>query len=121
MFGQETDGSSYVLFPYTPKHSPYCGITGTRLFPKDHSLLPDEVGNRDYMTIVVTKKPIDYNELNKKISQASGSSYAQKVARVIESEAIKNVSFSTTGGTVNVSCDTKGKNMLAVVLEIDKE
>jgi C1A family cysteine protease len=42
ILGQETDGSSYVLFPYTPKHSPYCGITGTRLFPKDHSLLPDK-------------------------------------------------------------------------------
>ena len=34
------DGSSYVLFPYlkpgetVSKHSPYCGITGYRLFPK---------------------------------------------------------------------------------------
>ena len=33
ILGEETDGSSYVLFPYTEKHSPYCGITGTRLFP----------------------------------------------------------------------------------------
>ena len=40
IFGQETDGKSFVLFPYlkqgetVSKHSPYCGITGYRLFPK---------------------------------------------------------------------------------------
>lgn len=120
VFGQETDGSSYVLFPYTPKHSPYCGITGTRLFPKDHSLYPDEIGSRDYMTIIVTKEPIDYNQLNTKISQASGATYAEKVTRALQSDMLKNVNYETSGGTINVSCDTKGKNILAVVLEIDK-
>ena len=53
LFGEETDGSSYVLFPYTEKHSPYCGITGTRLFPSDHSLEADDVGTVDVMAVVV--------------------------------------------------------------------
>ncbi|ULT46065.1 DUF4384 domain-containing protein [Niabella defluvii] len=44
IFGQETNGSSYVLFPYlkpgetVSKHAPYCGITGYRLFPKPNRL-----------------------------------------------------------------------------------
>lgn len=120
VFGQETDGSSYVLFPYTKKHSPYCGITGTRLFPKDHSLLADNIGTRDYMAVVVTKKPIDYNQLNRKISQASGSTYAEKITNALGRDMVQNVQFTTSNGTVNASCDTRGKNALAVVLEIDK-
>lgn len=59
ILGQETDGSSYVLFPYTPKHSPYCGITGTRVFPKDYSMQADNIGNKDFVAIIVTKKPVN--------------------------------------------------------------
>ncbi len=119
VFSQQTNGSSEVLFPYTQKHSPYCGITGTRLFPKDHSLEADDIGTKDFMAVVVTKEPIDYIKLNEQFSQASGSSYAEKIERVLKSEMIKDISLSTSS-TINISCDTKGKNALAVVLEIDK-
>lgn len=120
VLGQEVDKSSYVLFPYTAKHSPYCGITGTRLFPKDYSLLPDEKGDKDYMAIIVSKTPLDYNKLNTKISQASGANYADKITKVIESEMITNAKFSASN-TIDVDCNTNGKNILAVVLEIDKK
>jgi hypothetical protein len=59
VLGMETDGSSYVLFPYTKKHSPYCGITGTRLFPRDYSMMADDVGSKDYVAVVFTAQPID--------------------------------------------------------------
>src|SRR5262249_44434171 len=70
IFGAETNGSSYVLFPYlkpgqtVSKHSPYCGITGYRLFPKNESLEADSIGKRDYMAIVVSTDELDYNQLN---------------------------------------------------------
>jgi hypothetical protein len=51
--GQETDKGSYVLFPYTEKHSAYCEIKGTRMFPKDYSMSPDEIGDRDVMAIFI--------------------------------------------------------------------
>ena len=55
IFGKETDNGSYVLFPYTPKHSAYCGITGTRVFPRDKSMTPDNVGTKDYICVLVSK------------------------------------------------------------------
>ena len=79
IFGQETDGSSYVLFPYlkqgetVSKHSPYCGITGYRLFPKAQSMEADSIGNKDYIAIVVSKDELDYNALNNAISRSSQS------------------------------------------------
>ncbi len=120
VFGQETDGSSYTLFPYTDKHSPYCGITGTRLFPNDHSLEADDLGSKDYMAIVVSKKPFDYNQLNDLINKSPGSTYAEKVQRAIQSQQIPNVKFNSSGETINANANTQGKNILAVVLEIDK-
>lgn len=120
IFGQETDGSSYVLFPYTPKHSPYCGITGTRLFPKDHSLTVDDKGNKDFMAIVVTKQPINYNDLNKAINGSKQTSYQGKVNEALAGSAIRNVQF-TSGN--NISFDTPASNngsAVAVVIAVNK-
>src|SRR5215467_13696177 len=59
VFGKETDGTSYTLFPYPnaddptkTKYSPFCGIAGYRLFPKNKSMVPDSLGNRDFMAVV---------------------------------------------------------------------
>lgn len=119
IFGEETDGSSYVLFPYTPKHSPYCGITGTRLFPKDYSLYADAKGRKDHFAIVVSKQKLDYNLLNKEINKSSGSSYQDKVYNTLKDELIQDVSF-TGGKTVNFSTTSSNQNMVAIVLEIEK-
>ncbi|MCI4668846.1 MAG: C1 family peptidase [Bacteroidia bacterium] len=121
VFGMETDGSSYVLFPYTPQHSAYCGITGVRLFPRDKSLVPDEIGNKDYMAVVVSKRELDYKALNNSINNSRGSSYAEKVNNAIRSRAIPGVKFQ--GGNA-VSFDGKiqgNKDVVAVIMAIDKQ
>ena len=119
VFGQETDGSSYVLFPYTEKHSPYCGITGTRLFPDDHSMTPDQIGNRDYIAVVVSKTPLDWNVLNSRINTSRQGSYLDKVREAIGQQEVPNVKFNAPDA-VEFSCDLSGKNVVATVIEIDK-
>ncbi|MBK6445562.1 MAG: C1 family peptidase [Bacteroidetes bacterium] len=121
VFGQETDGSSYILFPYTPKHSPYCGITGTRLFPKDYSLLPDSIGTKDFMAVVVTKKPIDYTALNEQINKSKQSGYSDKIHEALSGQEVRNIHFTSENGMVRFSTETKGENAVVVVLEIGKK
>lgn len=119
VFGEETDGSSYVLFPYTRKHSPYCGITGTRVFPREESLVADNLGNKDRIAIVVSKKEIDYDRVNQMINNSRQRTYAAKLKEVLGSEQIPNVNFEA-GEAIEFITDTKGKNVVGVVLEIDK-
>ncbi len=119
VFGQESDGSSYVLFPYTEKHSPYCGITGTRLFPKDYSMTPDAIGSRDYIAVLVSKSPLDWNVVNTRINTSRQSSYINRVRDAIGPEEVSNVSFSSPDA-VEFICQLQGKNVVATVIEIDK-
>ncbi len=116
IFGEETDGSSYLLFPYTEKHSPYCGITGTRLFPRDYSMQPDEKGTKDKIAIVITKEPIDYNALNKQISNATGNSYEEKLQNLIGSTPVN----FTGSKTINFKADAKGTDMVYFVIGVNK-
>ncbi|MFK8045153.1 MAG: C1 family peptidase [Crocinitomicaceae bacterium] len=119
VFGEETDGSSYTLFPYTPKHSPYCGITGTRLFPRDYSLYPDNTGKQDHIAIVISKQKLDFNKLNAAINANSGNTYESKVYNTLKNELIENVKFSADG-MISFECDTKQKNAVALILELGK-
>ena len=119
IFGQETDESSYVLFPYTPKHSPYCGITGTRIFPKDYSMEIDAIGERDAMAVVVTEQPIDFKKMNDAINKAASGNLSTKLQNVLSSELTEYSAEATTQG-LHFSRNVGGKNAMFVVLEIQK-
>ncbi len=128
IFGQETDGSSYTLFPYPNKDdatktsfSPFCGITGYRLFPRGKSLVPDNLGNKDVFAVVVTKQAIDWFAINNAISKSSQSSYAAKVADALKQNAINNVRFATgAGGTISFKADNTQQNAVLCVVEVNK-
>ncbi len=120
VFGQETDGSSYVLFPYTEKHSPYCGITGTRLFPKDYSMKADDIGNTDYMAVVVSKSELDYNQLNQMLNNSRQSTYAGKIREALGGQRITDASFKA-GNTVAFDAELNGKNAVGMVIALDKQ
>ncbi|MEL6696415.1 MAG: C1 family peptidase [Bacteroidota bacterium] len=120
VFGMETDGSSYVLFPYTSKHSPYCGLTGVRLFPRDFSMVPDDVGSSDVLAVVVSKRALDFNQLNSAINGARGGNYAEKLNNALGGRLIQGVQYQ--GGN-SVSFDGKingQRDAVAIVMAIDK-
>jgi Papain family cysteine protease len=123
IFGQETDNSSYVLFPYNASHSPYFGVTGYRLFPRKQSLWVDSLGTKDLMAIVVSKQALDYAALNMAINKSTQSSYAGKLNEAISSMAINNVKFnSSSSGNIYFKADaTEQKNVIGCIVEIDKQ
>ena len=128
IFGQETDGSSYTLFPYPDKtdgtktaFSPYCGITGYRLFPRGKSLVPDSIGHKDIFAIVVTKKPLDWYATNTAISKSSAADYSGKLKEALHDVNISNVNFSTgNSGTINFNAVNNQQEAVYCIVEVDK-
>ena len=127
IFGQEQDGSSYVLFPYlkagetVSKHSPYCGITGYRLFPKGQSMEPDTVGTRDYIAIVVSKEELNYVSINNAISRSSAADYAGKVNEALRADLIPSARFShTNDGQIYFKVDANTNKAVACIVAFDK-
>lgn len=112
IFGLENDGSVYTLFPYTAKHSPYCGITGTRLFPRDHSLFADDIGNLDRFVLTVAKSPLDYVDFSKKISK-------NKSER-IESRLAKLTSPIESSSGMNFTLDFASNPIYSCIIEVPK-
>ena len=128
IFGQETDGSSYTLFPYPDKadpaktaFSPYCGITGYRLFPRGKSMVPDSIGHKDVFAIVVSKQPLDWYATNTAISKSSAGDYAGKLMDALHASNNSNVNFSTgNNGTINFKAANNQQNAVFCIVEVDK-
>ncbi|MEO5562812.1 MAG: C1 family peptidase [Chitinophagaceae bacterium] len=121
IFGQETDGTSFVLFPYTEKHSPYCGITGYRLFPKGQSMTADSIGNRDYIAIVVSKDELDYKKFNQAMSNSRQADYTGKVNEALQSLLIRSVAFNNTSeGTIHFKTTNNDNRVVATIVAFDK-
>ena len=129
VFGKETDGTSYTLFPYPrnddpskTKYSPFCGITGYRLFPKDKSMTPDSVGTKDEMAVVVSKEPLDWFALNKQIGQNPRQDFAARLNAAFGDKLIRNVRFqSSAKGTMQFSVQGNPNGVVATIVEIDKQ
>ncbi len=127
VFGKDTNNTSYVLFPYlkrgetVSKHSPYCGITGYRLFPKAQSFEADNIGNKDEIAIVVSKDELDYHTLNEAISRSSRPDYLSRVNEALQSIMIRSARFNSTNeGTIYFKVDANSNKAVACVVSIDK-
>ncbi len=116
---EELDGSSTVLFPYE-KYSPYCGIVGTRLFPNEQSLYPDQDGNLDRFAIIVTKEEIDINQVNKNIANSNQATFQSKILAALGSQHIEKLAFNDGTGTIDFEGDLDGKNAVSIVIEVAK-
>jgi papain like protease len=129
VFGKETDGSSYTLFPYPradnptkTKYSPFCGITGYRLFPKDKSMMPDSIGTRDDMAVVVSKEPLDWYAINNQISTNPGQDFATRVNTALAGKLIQHVQFkSSAKGNMQFTVDGDKNSVVATIVEFNKQ
>ena len=127
VFGKETDGSSYTLFPYPKsgdprktKYSPFCGIAGYRLFPRDKSMEPDSVGTRDLMAVVVSKDSLNWAELNDKLSQNKTGDYGARLRSALGSSARLIQADISQKGNIHFKSDGTDNRLVACIVEINK-
>jgi hypothetical protein len=130
IFGMETDGSAYTLFPYPRKDDPsktkysaFFGITGYRLFPRDASMTPDSIGSRDMLAILVSKKELDWNAIRKSInSQPASADWTQKIKKAIPGAPATDVNFTTTAkGNISFAAEVSDKEVVYCIVEFDKQ
>jgi hypothetical protein len=130
IFGMETDGSAYTLFPYPrkddptkTKYSPFMGITGARLFPRDKSMTPDSIGNKDMIGILVSKKELDWYAIQSAINKQSKSMpWPAKLRSSLPGPAAESVSFSATPkGNIQFSAPVKENEVVYCIVEFDKQ
>jgi hypothetical protein len=129
IFGEETDGSAYTLFPYPraddptkTKYSPFCGITGARLFPHDKSMMPDSIGKKDRFAVVVSREELNWYELNRVTNTQGGAGLREKLnASLRNSGKMVRAQYSSTPkGNIQFTSNPAKNEVAVMYVEIDK-
>lgn len=120
IFAKETDNTSYVLFPYTPKHSAYCGITGTRIFPRDYSMEVDKIGTKDVIAILISKQKIDFKTFNDKLNQTTKTEFSTRLFKQVENETTNHIRFEKSNGISFNAEVLIEKSIVPLIIEINK-
>jgi len=127
VFGKETDGSSYTLFPYPKpddptktKYSPFCGIAGYRLFPKDKSMQPDSIGTRDEMAVIISKDSLNWSALNEKISQNKAGDYTARLHTALGSSTRFIQADLSPKGNIHFTADENKNGFVVCTIEVNK-
>lgn len=105
IFGKETDGSSYILFPYNENHSPYCGTTGTRVFPRKQSLEADDKGSEDSIVVVLAKKELNFRTINSQINRNQKKSFVLKFKSVFGNKLSSKSEYNDGGEKIELTSE----------------
>lgn len=119
IFGQETDNSCYVLYPYTPKHSPYCGVSGTRVFPRGYNMTPDDKGNKDVIAVLFSRNPKNYDEIKSEVNGLSIPDFKTALESALAGQLLTNVRYKVAE-QISFTAPFKDEKAVLVTIEVDK-
>lgn len=125
VFGKETDGRAYTLFPYPrtddptkSKYAAFCGITGYRLFPRDKSMQPDQEGKVDEMAVVISRKELNWAAIAQTMSQQPAQPFMDRLTAALGGTAVvKGTASASSSGTLQLSGTG---DIIACAVEIEK-
>ena len=80
----------------------------------------DDKGNTDWIAVVISKKELDFNKLNKQFNSSTSSSYPGKLTPALRNQLVEDVQFKG-GSLVQFQTDIKDKNAVVLFIAIDKQ
>ena len=79
------------------------------------------VGGRDVIAVVVSKKELNWHQLNQQISANPSSDFASRLNNALSASLIRNVRYSATGnGTLRFDVTGDANNVVACIIEVTK-
>ncbi|MBK8087087.1 MAG: hypothetical protein IPK31_03550 [Chitinophagaceae bacterium] len=84
-------------------------------------MTPDSIGTRDVIAVVISKKELNWYQLNQQISANPSSDYAARLNNALGSSLIRNVRYSSTGkGALRFDVTGDANNVVACIVEVSK-
>ena len=81
----------------------------------------DNIGNKDYIAIVVSKEEMDYNAINNAITRSTRSDFASRVNEALQGDLIPSARYSNTNdGGIYFRVDANSNKAVACIVAIDK-
>jgi len=82
--------------------------------------MPDAIGTRDYMAVLITRQPVDYRKINAAINRNRQRDFGRALEMALQGQLTRNIQFRDLEGQIGMRADTGDKNALLVVIAVNK-
>ena len=84
--------------------------------------MPDSLGTKDIMAVVISKDTLDWFGINKQISHNPGRDFALRLNEIFRNKLVQNTRFQTTAkGNMQFKAEGDNNAVVACIFEIDKQ
>lgn len=117
--GSDLSNKYAVLFPFDQYTSPLLGYKrGTVAFPsEDHFLQLDQTKGSDFVCVLYSRKPLDINELVRKMEIGKGS-IKERVYQALGNELIPPMQTQYQSGKIGFNLKASKGSVVPIIVEI---
>ena len=84
--------------------------------------MPDSIGTKDEMVVVVSKQPLDWYKLNQTFSRQPQTDYATRVNNALRPQTTSRIRYQgTPSGSIRFESDATNDEVAVCVVEISKQ
>ena len=84
-------------------------------------MMPDSIGTKDIMAVVVSRQPLDWFSLNQQVSKNPQQDYAQRLTGALGASLTRSVNYQgNSKGSMQIKADGDANKVVACIIEIDK-
>ncbi|MFT5617803.1 MAG: hypothetical protein ACI85I_001029, partial [Arenicella sp.] len=119
MIGSDLTGDVDVIFPFKNISAAFTYKSSNVAIPSEkHYIRMNEVIGRDYLCILYSKKPLNINDIKKRIQSTYGN-FQDRVSSVLANDMVSKSDVKFNSSKVSFSAKSKGKSVVAMVVEIE--
>jgi len=120
MIGSDLTGQVDVIFPFNTQMSPALTYKSNNVaIPNEKYFIQmDDKKGTDYLCILYSKKPLDIEGIKRKISSSYGT-FQERLNRVLADKMVAKADASFENNKIKFKATSKGKTLVAMVVEID--
>ncbi|MFT4032233.1 MAG: DUF4384 domain-containing protein [Siphonobacter sp.] len=116
VIGTDTTFQMNKLFPYAEGISPLLGPNETVAYPSEtKSITMDDVKGTDYLIVLFSKKPLDYNQLITQFENTQGN-LADRVLKTLKDEVVPSHQIKYRSDVPGFELDGKAKGSVVPLI-----
>jgi hypothetical protein len=119
-FGSDLTGNMYQVFPHKPNISPALNYkkNDVAIPDEDHFIEMDNTTGTDFLCVLYSKDPLQFDEILRKMEQATGTFY-EKVRNTLSGTLIEKSKITyNSQTTIGFNAKSADKTAVALFLEI---
>ncbi|MFN8254811.1 MAG: C1 family peptidase [Bacteroidales bacterium] len=117
-FGTDATNKVFPIFPYQPGISPALNYkkNDVAIPDEDHYIEMDNTEGTDYMCVLYSLKPLNFDQIQSKVEKTGGT-FEARIKAAVGTDLVDKQNIKFDASTVSFSAKSQGKSVVALIIE----